>query len=364
MNNYAYVTLLYPNKNKQYKYLDGVLLAGLGLRRQKVKNKLICLVTPDVSDEIKNIIKIIFDEIIIIDYISPHNDAGIKIISDIFEPGYDENMCNVFTKLHIFDYNILPYDKLIFIDSDLIPLNNYDSLFDLDTPAGWLEIIYELDNHIDSSLYTRVWGIWDSIHHNDLIPSYLNNLYQKPGSSINGGLLVIKPDHNLFVNMITKLQTIKYKWFGHQYKHKGTINISGSFIDYYFCPEQEFLTQELSGEWHMIDGRFCSWGKYDENINGLHMAGLKYFINNKVILSKTWQIQVLYDDGFNKISNLIAIWGIIKYPKLKNYLMKELNILIDNKLIKFSDIKKNDYIYNQLLNHQKHLYNVLYHYDL
>ena len=53
MEKYCYVTLLYLDKNNYPSYLDGVLLSGLGLRRQGVQYKLICLVTSDVTEEIK-----------------------------------------------------------------------------------------------------------------------------------------------------------------------------------------------------------------------------------------------------------------------------------------------------------------------
>ena len=40
---YAYVTLLYPNKNGTCTYLDGAILTALGLRKQNVKYKIICI---------------------------------------------------------------------------------------------------------------------------------------------------------------------------------------------------------------------------------------------------------------------------------------------------------------------------------
>jgi alpha-N-acetylglucosamine transferase len=173
MSNFSYVTLLYPDKHNNVSFLDGVILTGLGLRRQNTKYKLICLITPDVSNDIKEIIKIIYDEIIVVPYISPLKNADIKIISNIFSPNdfIDENnyseMCKIFTKLNIFNSKILPYNKICFIDSDLIPIKQFDELFNLNTPAGWLEKIY--DNGLDN--YNRYWDKWDEINHNNLIPT-------------------------------------------------------------------------------------------------------------------------------------------------------------------------------------------------
>ena len=46
---------------------------------------------------------------------------------------------HVFFKLHIFNPKLFPYEKVCFVDSDLVPMNFYDSLFMLNTPAGWVE---------------------------------------------------------------------------------------------------------------------------------------------------------------------------------------------------------------------------------
>ena len=367
MSKYAYVTLLYPNKYGKCTYLDGAILTALGLRKQNVKHEIICLITNDVDNQTKKILEILYDKIIEVKYISPLENYQIKIIPDIFskkdytnQNKYSE-MCKIFTKLNIFNPNILPYDKIVFIDTDLIPLSNYDSLFELNTPAGWLEIIRELDEHSDELTYTRVWGIWKAIPHNTLIPKIFTDIYKKPGSSINGGLLVIKPDYEIYLRLINKLQTPKNEWFGNKHLHQGTIDTDGSYIDYYFCPEQEFLTQEFTGKWYMIDGSYCKWGNYDsdKNINGIHMAGLKYLINNKWINAKTWEIQILKDDGFNVISNLITIWGILKYPKLKDFLMQNLKIYDGKNLINLSDIIIHDDLYNKLLTSQKFLHKIL-----
>ena len=61
MQKYAYVSLLYLNNKGECSYLDGALLTGLGLRKQKVQYKLICMVTPDVSNNIHQILKIVYD---------------------------------------------------------------------------------------------------------------------------------------------------------------------------------------------------------------------------------------------------------------------------------------------------------------
>jgi hypothetical protein len=363
MEKFAYLTLLYPDKYNNVSFLDGVILVGLGLRRQKIKHKLVCLVTPDVSEDIKNIIKILYDEIIVVPYISPLDNADIKILSDIFSPNdyinknnYSE-MCKIFTKLNIFNSKILPYKKVCFIDSDLIPIKKFDELFNVNTPAGWLEKIN--DNGHNS--YARYWDVWNSIYHNDIIPKVFTELYQPPGTSINGGLLVIRPDYELFAFFINQLQTPKELWFGYKYVHKGNINWKRQFNNYYICPEQDYLTQHFSGQWYMINGLYCAWGNCPiKKANGTHMAGNRFMIDNKWVYGKTWQLQFTNNFDQNKLTNLLMIWGIINYPDLKEHVMKNLKIYVNNKLIEFNKININDENYNQLTNEQRLLYNCLF----
>ena len=356
MSKFSFVTLLYPNKYKNTSFLDGVILTGIGLRKQNTQYRLICLVTPDVSNNIIKIINIIYDEIIVVPYISPLKNANIKIISEIFSPNdfIDDNnyseMCKIFTKLNIFNSNILPYEKICFIDSDLIPIKKYDELFNLDTPAGWLEHIN--DNNLNS--YARYWDVWSSIDNNNLIPKILTDIYNSPGTSINAGLLIIKPNYELFQFFINQLQTPKKLWFGQNYLHKGNINWKRQFNEYYICPEQDYLTQHFSGKWHMINGLYCAWGNCSiKKVYGIHMAGNRFLINNKWIYAKTWQLQLTNNFEQNILTNLLMIWGIINYPKLKKYIMKDLKIFVDNNFVDFNKIIKNDNNYNKLTSDQQ-----------
>ena len=366
---YAYVTLLYLNKNKEATYLDGILLTGLGLRRQNTNYDLICLVTPDISNDIIKIIKIIYDKVVIIPYISPLNNEGIKILGDIFNPNdfkddynYSE-MCKVFTKLHIFNSELLPYDKVCFVDSDLIPIKKFDDLFNLETPAGWLEMIDELHDYIENNKtlkhkynsYSRTWGVWNNIKHNEIISKILTDVHKPPGSAINAGLLVIKPDSEIFNFFINQLQTPKNLWC------KGSIDWGGNCVNFLINPEQDYLTQHFSGKWRMINGLYCAWANCNiKNIYGIHMAGNRVYINNKLIYGKTWQIQVMdYFSDFNKLTNLLMVWGIINYPELRNHVMKDLKIYIDSKFVKLNEIDKESIEYKSLSKEQKILFNYI-----
>ena len=101
------------------------------------------------NEDDKKKLEVVFDKVIYVPYISPYKMPGdgeletIMMDPDLFKNcnKYDINhpYSHVFFKLHIFNPDIFPYEKVCFVDSDLVPLNYYDSLFMLDTPAGWVE---------------------------------------------------------------------------------------------------------------------------------------------------------------------------------------------------------------------------------
>lgn len=328
----AYVVLLYGGN----RYLEGVLLTGLGLKKQNTKYKLICMLTEDCKEFI-DIINIVYDEIIIVPYITPRNMNinSIKILNKIF---ISDEYIDIFTKLNIFNKNLLNYNKIIFIDSDLIPIKNFDKLFLLDTPAGWLE--FKKNENIE-------WHEW-SFNMNDIIPIKCCDQLSQYGSSINGGLMVIKPDNDIYNEFIKTLQNEEILKKHSKYKF----------------PEQQFLTQEFLGKWHYISGFYNSWKNELININGIHMAGLHRFQNGKQIFYKSWEFQFNYDNAFNIHTNLTYIYGLINYSKLKQYLLQNLNIFIisDNKCIKFSEIDKHTFDINLLSPSQILLFNTFDHF--
>jgi len=70
---YAYAFGMFPNpKNKQASYLDGCILGALGLKRQGTLADVVCFITPDISEDDKKKLEVVFDKVIYVPYISPY----------------------------------------------------------------------------------------------------------------------------------------------------------------------------------------------------------------------------------------------------------------------------------------------------
>ena len=122
-NIYAYVTLVMLGD----RYIPAAIVLAQSLKNCGTKADLVVLVTPDVSNEGKDILNKFFDVLKVVEYVTVSNWRTKKQY-------YRKYLELVFTKFHLF--NLVQYKKVILIDADAIVLKYPDHLFTLNTPAG------------------------------------------------------------------------------------------------------------------------------------------------------------------------------------------------------------------------------------
>jgi hypothetical protein len=234
-----------------------------------------CMITPDVETDIQNVIQRFYDRVIVVPYICPDNcglspDITIRISDVSCGKLGTGSYSKVFTKLHIFNPELFPYEKVVFIDSDLYPVQNFDVLFSLDVPAGWIE--HRRRQHLDFGVDSWRRDRGDMFPHGTRIDSKFTDLYNRCASDINGSLLVVSPNKTEYLEMIRELSSPFSEWFGETYSHRGYWD-GDSYMQCYCLPEQNYLTQHFSGRWHSIDSVFCSWCVEPECL-GFTFAGI------------------------------------------------------------------------------------------
>ena len=114
---YSYVTVLSTES-----YLLGVLCMYKSLKNTNTNVPLTVVVTDNISEDI---IKILENE-----GISVVRKPKIKITNIVNEQNKDSKFMywnNTFDKLHIFE--LVQFEKIVYIDSDMLILNNIDELF-------------------------------------------------------------------------------------------------------------------------------------------------------------------------------------------------------------------------------------------
>ena len=274
MSNYAYVTFVMRNDS----FIPGALVFAYAMKKQQTKHDLVCLVSEEVTEKGIKALNKLYDKVITMNELFvPHKARHER-----------QDRPFLFTRFNAFrlsddgDFN-QSYEKIVLADADILPLQNYDELFKLNTPAG---IINEFKSHcmeyengkyivpesVDQSA-SWIWhDIYNDVPHGTLIDKKITDKvrFDSENMGINACLYVLKPSMETY-NQITKdiekqevIDTIStFKW-----------------------PEMQYLTYKFSGLWYNIDLKYASFKGYLKlNIlYGSHFAGLKpWNIKNKSV---------------------------------------------------------------------------------
>ena len=127
MSKNAFVTFIIRNDS----YLPGALVFAHALKLQDSKADLICIVSENITNKAIISLREIYDDVLIIDEVYVPHDRRHERQDRPF----------LFSRFNAFrlgkdgDFG-KDYDKIIIADCDLLPLINYDKLFDLNSPAG------------------------------------------------------------------------------------------------------------------------------------------------------------------------------------------------------------------------------------
>jgi alpha-N-acetylglucosamine transferase len=138
---YAYVMLMFGGD----KYLPGVLTMAYSIRLHN-KNDVVCMVTPDVSQSAIHQMQILGIIVYKVNYLKYKTK---KMKSKRQQQLYSTWQDKAFTKWHCL--TLTQYDKVLFLDADMLVVDKSDDIFLINTPAGifknpWLSSdIY--DNH-------------------------------------------------------------------------------------------------------------------------------------------------------------------------------------------------------------------------
>lgn len=194
MKNYAYVTLL---TNDAY----APMAVALFLCNKLVKSDypLYCIVTPEVSQKVLEA----FDKIGFNYFLRPNFPVPQNIIDINNSKYYYPKWAPCFNKFWLFE---LPFDKVIYLDSDLFVVKNIDELFDCED--------YTAAPDTNGIEYEHLMK--DAMHEN---PAYRNYF--------NAGLLVLTPSKYTFEEIRQELAA----W------------------DQYHCNDQNFLALKMIPEW-------------------------------------------------------------------------------------------------------------------
>ncbi len=306
----AFVTFLMLNDS----YLPGALMLGYALRKQKVNADIVCMVTDDISEVAKKALSSIFDYIISVKTIHvPHKRCQKRQDRPFW-----------FTRLNALrlgeDGDLgFRYKKIVLLDADVLPLKNYESLFEVNAPAGILnedksKLMY-LDGR-DRAILTE-WSWHDAYNkicpHGSFIPKEITDrvVDDHKNMGLNGSLFVIEPSMLEFEAILEDIKKPKIKEL-----------VSDKFT----WPDMQYISMRWSGKWSSVDLKYSGFNGYPRLsvLNGTHFAGVKpwYFERDLKTVCKYSK----YEDfklWFRKYKLML-----FEYPELKK--VKRLERLLEN----------------------------------
>ena len=324
MNKNAFVTFIIRNDS----FLPGALVFGYALRLQKTTSDLVCIVSENVSEYAKSSLRLIYDDVIMIPEVYvPHDRRQER-----------QDRPYLFSRFNAFRLGTdgdlgKGYDKIIIADCDMLPLHNYDSLFDLQALAGIINEKKEYCvEYVDGvyikpdSVYldgTWIWhDIYKDIPHGTKIPLEITERIKKDKTNlgVHSSLCLYEPSMAFFNSIMDDLENK---------------NIQEE-ISTYNWPEMQYMSNKLSGEWYNMDLRYSSFNGYPEIdvLYGTHFAGLKpWSIKNKSVKSfgKFDDYKLWY---YTFIKMCDEIDGMLDNMKLKK-LYRFVSQMLDDKKYQF-----------------------------
>ncbi len=248
-------------------FIPGALVLAYALKKQGIDDSVVCFITDEVSDTAASFLREVYDEVILI--------PSVKIDHPNQKGRQDRSY--LFTRLEVLKqmkYNGQTVEKIILLDSDILPLRNYRLLKEVKAHAAIIneskDTTAEIEDHqyivSDKILETGQWRwheIYHDVPHGHPVPTELTTrvLEDPLNLGMNTSIWILKPDQALYKSMMSDL------------KQDSTLETIQSFN----WPEMQYLTYRLSGSWHNIDIKYASFNGYPriDLVNGIHYAGVK-----------------------------------------------------------------------------------------
>ena len=269
-NNRAYITAISSND-----YINGIVVLYISMRMQQCRYPLYCIVTEDISDENIEVLQKLGIGVLKRNQILPSYPVEFSQVLVDKKNYWHRGM----VKLEIF--NLTDFDKIVFVDADMIMKSNCDELFDK----------------------PHMSACWDG---------GLNFAEINFSNSFNSGLLVVEPDEELYKDIINFLNNFEDDGIIHD-----QLVLRNYFSDW---PNRDELH---------LDGWYAPWSSnfnpgyeiyylYNQSkIKLMHIIDKKpwqvdkqYFINMFNGYPIYTKISLDYIDTLNYTINLLKIMGI------------------------------------------------------
>ncbi|GMH44198.1 hypothetical protein BSKO_12132 [Bryopsis sp. KO-2023] len=215
-------------------YVGAALVLGSALKRRSKRADVVVMVTRDVPQDARDCLARVFDSVVEVPYLQT---LALQKYSERFDSMYNYWLDKCFTKFAMF--SLTQYSKVIFLDADMLAVEEPDDLFDCPAPAGICSAVRDVEEN-------------ERLHGNRLprgaVEESLRNGLGRYG--IRGCLLVVEPEYETYAKIRGMV--------------KG-VDRYGS-LDSMVGPDEYLITRFYADKWSHIHAKYgwVSWADREE----------------------------------------------------------------------------------------------------
>ncbi|KAI0307771.1 glycosyltransferase family 8 protein [Multifurca ochricompacta] len=277
----AYTTLLTKDS-----YLPGTLTLDYCLKSVQSQYPLVVLITPTLPQRTRD--ALIRRNIEVREILPLQPEDGQHSLA-----GFDERFADTWTKLRVFE--LVDYDRVVLMDSDMIVMRNMDELMELDLPKDWIAAAHACAcNPRKLPHYPKDW-IPKNCAYTPLLhptghtqPSLIEPFSPQPYNLLNSGLVIITPSTALAKSIVHFLRT-------------------SPLIPTFTFPDQDLLAAFFQGKWKPLPWVYNAlktlravhknlWR--DEEVRCLHY----------ILSDKPWKARIREGDAIDDLTEMDRWW--------------------------------------------------------
>ncbi|KAH8100598.1 nucleotide-diphospho-sugar transferase [Cristinia sonorae] len=212
-------------------YLPGLFVLHETLLSVNSQYPLVVMTTPGLPQEARDVVERRGLTIREVNGLQP--GEGVRTMPDL-----DVRFGDTWTKLRAFD--LVEYDRVVLLDSDMIVMKNMDELLDLELPSDWIAAVHACAcNPRKYPHYPADWTPENCAHSSVSWPTAISNPpviskdSPRPYGLLNSGLVVINPSLELSEGLQGFLAT-------------------SPLIPTFQFPDQDLLSVYFEGRWKVL----------------------------------------------------------------------------------------------------------------
>ena len=183
---------------------------------------------------------------------------------------HNADQARLFLKLHAL--NQLEFDKVLFLDADVLPRRPLDKIFELRAPAG-VEVNAGYES-VNDEKAPKAFGL------NIPMERLIDPATGEMRSRINAGVLLLRPCKSTFTSLVATVRTPPL--------HRELLCCS-------MCPEEDLLTKHYANHWTSLGSEYNleMWRGYATSVEAIKAA---YIFHFSCKFSKPfWTTQILFE---------------------------------------------------------------------